>query len=325
MSDVSTPQVLRGPEDLLGMVPYLVGYHPADSIVVLYVQSGSRVRAVHVLSLAAPVARMVDEVLDAARRAGAECVLVVGYGPLPAAATVKALIAGITASVPVGYSCFVADGHYYCLKPGCGCAAVTGIPFDPRATAVAAAAAVRGDVALPSREALLALTAPDPAAHIVVRTAIRRTLRQALADDTRPGPADADLRLEELLDLARADRRLTDAQVARLAVLLDDCAVHRAAWYGTDQEMWQRNLWLDLTRRVPDRYVAVPAALAAWCAWRRGEAHLAFAAARRSLEADPGNRLAAMICTAIHAKLPPTVVAEWPPAAGHDHLLTSVQ
>jgi hypothetical protein len=77
--------------------------------------------------------------------------------------------------------------------------------------------------------------------------------------------------------------------------------------------MWQRDLWLDVTRRVPEQYVAAPAALAAWCCWLRGECTLALAAVQRVVAVDPHYTLAHLIVTGLQAGVPAReLVGHWP-------------
>ncbi|MFG2042191.1 DUF4192 family protein [Dactylosporangium sp. NPDC048998] len=223
--------------------------------------------------------------------------MIVGYGPLTATGTVTALIDDVDPHIHISYTCMVSAGSYYCLDRGCTCKATTGIRFDPRATETAAHATVVGEVAWPSRSDLLALTEPDLDAQARVRAAFhdaRRIERPELVE------------LDKLLERATLDQRLTDLETARLALLLRRRPVREAARLRTSDHMWQRNLWLDLTRRIPEPYVAAPAALASWCCWMRGESTLALAAARRTAAVDPQNPITTVVVAAVLSKLRPT-------------------
>jgi len=310
MLDASMPQVLRNPEDLLGKIPYLLQYHPTDRIVILYLGRDGRVLIYNSIGIGAPTTEFADEIRDTATRAGAQAVVIVGYGPLSATGAVTALVDAVDRHIHIRLTCFVSAGYYYCLNRGCTCEAATGVRFDPRATQTAAHATVMGEVALPSRSDLLALTEPDPDAQDRVRAAFHRARRIE-----RPELVE----LDEFLERAMLDQRLTDDEAARLALLLRRRSVRQVAWLRTAGQMWQRNLWLDLTRRIPEPYVAAPAALAAWCCWRRGEGTLALAAARRSAAVDPENLITTIVVTAILSKLGPAdLIPVWPPAPEPD-------
>jgi hypothetical protein len=311
MLEASAPQLLRGPQDLLGKIPYLLQFHPSDSIVTLYLGPQGKLLTFSNISLKIPADVIVDELRDHATRTGAELVVIVGYGPLTSSATVTAVADAVGRHVRVFDTCLLSGGYLYCLRSGCACDAVTGVAFDPKATAVAAHATVLGEVALPSRDALLALADADPVAQAAVQDALPRARTVQ-----RPELVE----LDELLEKANFDQRLTDDEAARMALLLRRRPVRNAAWQRTDQLMWQRNLWLDLTRRVPEPYVAAPAALAAWCAWRRGEQTLALAAARRAAAADPTSTIIRIVVAAIQSRLRPTeLIPVWPlPDSGTD-------
>ncbi|MGI5238745.1 DUF4192 domain-containing protein [Dactylosporangium sp. CA-139066] len=310
MHDASAVQLLRTPEDLLGKIPYLLQYHPSDRIVILYLSPDHRLLVCGSVDIDAPIAALADEIRDTATRTGAQAVLIVGYGPLTATGTVTALIDAVDPHIHISYTCLVSAGAYYCLDRGCTCDATTGIRFDARATETAAHAAVAGDVAWPSRSDLLALTDPDVEAQAGMQAAFhdaRRIERPELAE------------LDELLERAMLDQRLTDLEAARLALLLRRRPAREAAWRKTTNHMWQRNLWLDLTRRIPEPYVAAPTALAAWCCWMRGEGTLALAAARRTAAVDPQNFIALIVVAAIQSKLRPAdIMPGWPPAPDDD-------
>ncbi len=84
-------------------------------------------------------------------------------------------------------------------------------------------------------------------------------------------------------------------------------------WGRADGRIWQRDLWLDLTRRVPQAYVTAPANLAAWCAWRLGNMVLAGAALNRAAQASPGDPMTQIITQLVQAVKPPHEIT-WPPS-----------
>ena len=68
MSEPETTIALRSRPDLMGMVPYLLGFHPEQSIVGLLVAADRRVRAAGRLDLAAPTAVTVAQLATVATR-----------------------------------------------------------------------------------------------------------------------------------------------------------------------------------------------------------------------------------------------------------------
>jgi hypothetical protein len=305
MLDARNVQVLRGPLDLLGKIPYLLEYHPSDCVLTLLLDRDGRLLVGAEMTIEAPVDVIANAARDTAIRSRAETALIIGYAELAAKGKVTAVADSLGRHINVAYSCLMSAGRVYCLKPQCGCDAGVGLPFDPKATAVAAMSTIRGEVALPSKSALLALADPDPQAQAAVMGSYAAALRLPGRRDVRE--------LHELHDRALLDQRLSDIDAARLAILLRRQPIRDAAWRATGAEMWQRNLWLDLTRRIPGRDVATPAALAAWCAWMRGEGALARAAARRAAAVNPNHGIARIVTTALDAGISPTdAVPAWP-------------
>ncbi|MEV1109136.1 DUF4192 domain-containing protein [Micromonospora sp. NPDC049751] len=291
MSHVPTFAV-RAPAELLGLVPYLLGYHPEQSLLALFMKADRRVAVAARIDLTAPTAQVVDAFRDVAERTMAQTIVLVGYGNPDAFSTVTAAGDALAAHLAVLQTLLVTRDRYVCLD--CPCEATDGVAFDATTTASAAQSTVEGLVALPSREALLALTDPDPAQQAAVAAAI------AALPPASGGPAA----LRALLDQARSGHRLTVEQAARMAVLLTDQQIRGLARRAISGVMWERDLWLDLTRRIPDRYITAPAGLAAWCAWRRGEETLAIAAARRALAVDPQDRISRLVALAAAAHIP---------------------
>jgi hypothetical protein len=66
-----------------------------------------------------------------------------------------------------------------------------------------------------------------------------------------------------------------------------------------------------MTRRVPEEYVATPANLVAWNAWRSSEPALAWAALVRAAHALPENTLSTLIATVLTAPIQPATLP-WP-------------
>jgi hypothetical protein len=288
-------EAVRSRPEMLGSLPYLLGHHPADDLVAVFLDTDRIIAAASRLDLSAPPVLAVQQWAQAATQMSAAAVILVGYGSSKKqdGGRVSAVADALGAHAPVRDVLLVADGQYFCLR--CPCPAAAGVPFDPTTTAVAARATLAGRVALASRDELLALADPDPAEQ----AAVDAELAQLPVETDEPGAV-----VRYLMDLAEQGQRLTAAEVARLVHLLTDVVVRDAAWQATRDVMWQRDLWLDVTRRTPPEFVAAPASLAAWCAWQRGEHVLAAAAVRRALAARPGYLLARLIAQALHAGIP---------------------
>ncbi|GAA3747043.1 DUF4192 domain-containing protein [Micromonospora maritima] len=197
MNSTERPRLsVRSPGDLVAAVPYLLGFHPADSVVVVAVRGRRVVFAARgdlpeAGADPAPAARHLAEVVA---RQDADAATVVGYGP---AARVTGTVDAVgdaldSAGLIVLDALRVTDGRwwsYLCAEPAC-CPA-DGTPYDPVANQVSAAAVFAGQVALPDRAALAAqVAALDGPVRLAMRRATARA-RRRLAALTGVQAADA--------------------------------------------------------------------------------------------------------------------------------------
>lgn len=286
--------VFDSPQETIGAVPFWVGYHPDTELIAIYLDDELLVKHVAALDLLDNAATLAGQ-LSLHLPTDATSVVLIGYGPDAAANTLVDIGHVLELMLPVHGLMLVTDGHCVCLQRDCDCPARgAGIAVEAKNTQSAAQLAMEGLVALPSKAALHTLVAPDPAAQIRIRDAVA-----ALPARFTPEQGHIELSVAQ----ARTGRRLTDEQAAQFAMALTDHGLLSAAWAITCRCMWQRDLWLDLTRRLPDRYVAGPANLAAWCTWRRDEHTLARYALRRA-QHGPGTGLTRLIANLLDTHLP---------------------
>ncbi|MDT7579931.1 MAG: hypothetical protein QOK35_1195 [Pseudonocardiales bacterium] len=319
---------MRDPGELLAALPYLLGFHPRESLVVLAFggRSGRRVGLTQRVDLpppedaAAVCAAMAGNVL-LGRPTGA-AVLVVGGGA-PAAGTGPPraeLVATATAAlaghgVPVrmrAWSGSTAAGAPWACYDECRCA---GALPDPATTPLAATAVAAGVLVHADRAELEQLVAPVAAEALRRR---ERLLTRAVDAEVH-GPGEpgavgpADGVVDAALDDAAAGRlHLDDGRVVALALaladpLVRDAALVRCAAPGAESA---EQLWAALTRGTPDPEAAEPAALLAACALLRGDGALAGIALDRAEQAWPGHRLTGLLRAAWQAGMAPGQVRE---------------
>jgi hypothetical protein len=299
MSSTRARCQLRSSEDLLAAVPFLLGFYPADSIVAVFIGSDKHVRAAGRADRDAPPAEIIAHFRTALRRTMSAVVLV-GYGAEPDSDRLNAVIRGMRRDVPIAGAFWVSEKQYRCVWDGCRCSARRGVAFDPRAAVSAATLVAQGAVAALSREQVVSELAADPEAQAAVGAAI-----------AEPDDSAGQLTVADALQMAQQGRRLSDAQAAALAVLLCEPNAREQAWLATDDQPWLRQLWFDLTRRVPDSHAGPVAALAAWWAWRTGNEVLAGEALRRALSSSPRTGLTPIVGKLITAHIDPASVP-WP-------------
>jgi hypothetical protein len=317
-----TPKLtLRDPADVAAAVPFLLGFHPTDSLVVIGLRDGLTAM-VQRWDLDPDVGGLAGAVADVLAPGAADAVLLAGYGPADLVSPVVARLTQLL-PVPVQAAVRVESGRCYCELCD-SCSPAQGVPFDFASSPVAAQATVAGLSVLPSREALTAQVAPTGG---VAQAAMAQSVRRA---DDRLGEllvaarTDRDpfgvaalygqgiLAVDDALAAAEGGRHLDDDQVAWLTLLLHSLPVRDHAWVKTDHEPWQVSLWTDVTRRAEPSLVAPPASLLAFAAWRDGNGPLAGVALERALRCEPTYSLALLIRDAMLHGVSPAHLGGWP-------------
>ncbi len=241
-----TPRLtLHTPTDLLAAVPYLLGFHPANSVVVIGL-SGTRVVFSARADLPPPDAPP-DEALALADQLGevlagqhVDVALIIGYG---AAATVTRTVLPLRDAlrgfgVQVG-EILRTDGDRYWsyLCDSVSCCPAEGTPYDATSTEVAAAATYAGQVALPDRAALEASLAPVASAERdAIEVATERAAHELAVETERMADPVGERRRAGVRALVTAVRRhldggrLTDAELARFTLLLARTDIRDLCW-----------------------------------------------------------------------------------------------
>ncbi|MEV7010376.1 DUF4192 domain-containing protein [Streptosporangium sp. NPDC051022] len=319
--------LLSSTQDILSAVPYLVGFHPSDSLVVIGLKGGPPRGRLHLtarwdLPLAPPdLGRIVPLLAEE----GIVEVIVVGYGSgtlvTPAVDLAVALFrrTGITLVDALRAE----DGRYWsymCSRTDC--CPVDGTPYDRQAGPVAVQATVHGLVALPGRQALeRSLDPVGDSARTAMRRATARVteeVRGRLTGCDDPGGLAAEFvaegvaRVRSAIGLYGSGGRLGDEDAARLGLALAVIRIRDEAWALVTDETRDAHLglWRDLTRRLEPRFVPPAASLLAVAAWCRGDSALAGVALARACAIDPDYSMANLLVHALRHLLPPRVLRE---------------
>jgi len=327
---------LGQPGDLIAAVPHLLGFHPANSLVVV----GLRKPDARLLGLAlrvdlpppAPMSALAEQLCRPLREhdSVAVVIIVVGstaggrggsgggavgagepYADLPAAdllTTCEDIFAGI--GIPVVHRLWTSStsrgARWRCYdEQRC-----TGILPDPQATPLAAASAVAGAVTYACREDIAATLAAEDA-RLLTRRAI---LLERASREAEPGP-DPETRgahrlrvVHEVIERAMGgDPALTDDDVVALTEALSDHLVRDAClvFDDVDQARAAVRVWTALVRGTPPPERAEAACLLAFHAYLAGDGVLAGIALDVASAADPGHVLTGLLCDALVTGLPP--------------------
>ncbi|TDC80249.1 DUF4192 domain-containing protein [Actinomadura sp. 7K507] len=297
-----TPLVIRSAQDAIAAVPYLLGFHPSRSLVVIGFEG--RAHGTCAIRLDLPAAGAAGRVAALLAGNGFARSLVLGYGPLgevaESAAAMRAALE--SADVPAAESIRVADGRWWSLTCDGDCCPADGTPYDISATALAAQATYAGHVALADRSELVRSVQPLTGP---VRAAMREATGRAERRPVRPPGEDLAFVLALLTRTNPADD-----EIALLGVLLTDLRIRDEAWIRIDEEAPAADIafWRDVLRRVEERYAPAPASLLAFAAYSAGDGGLANVALERALDADPAYSMAILLREVINAGIPPSKV-----------------
>ena len=301
-----TSLVASTPEDLLAMVPIVIGFAPSESVVMLTFAAEHCFHArVDLPARPDEVDDLVAALLEPARRNRVRRVVFVFYADEPgrAARAWRGLRGGCRdAGIEVLEALRVDGRRWFPLLGGDRRIRELGVPYDISAHPFAAQAVVDGRVTHASREELASLLLPDPDRAAVVAE---------LADDL---PVPADLRSEGVwvdgLVRAHTAARTTpsDAEVARLLRALMQRRLRDAAWSSLTRADAQRHvdLWVAVLRRTPTPYTPPVATLLGFAAWQSGHGALAWCAVDRCAEVDPDYTLMTYLASALTHALPPS-------------------
>jgi hypothetical protein len=306
---------VSGPADLLQAVPYLLGFHPHDSLVLIGLDETALVVTARLDLADVAEPGLLGHLVTAIVQGGASRLVVAVYdsepvGPGPAGLPWHG-IAGELATECDRAGCELADvlrvagGRWWSY--GCGdewrCPP-EGAPLPGAPSRFAVEATYAGLVALPDRAALVATLAPLPAAERERLVPLLEREEAAALKATAAGrqPALERTVRRELGALARAADRtgaaptLPEDRVARLAAGLSVTRVRDTLWLAIERRRLDgRQLWQELARRLPGPYDAAPLFLYGWASWGAGTGALAAVAAERALASHPGYGAAQML------------------------------
>lgn len=342
MTFCDIPQIrISDPGDLIDTIPYLLGFHPVESLVVVGFtdpEGAGRPQRVQVtmrvdLPDPAPTAEvfqpLIESLLHAEATSAAVVVLTARTGDPRDDGELQALAAAVSttlraAAIDVLDVLVASEQRWWslvCREPSC-------CPPEGTRRAVgcssgAAQATFAGMVALPDRQSLSATlagrtpqqrTALEPALAEAEHRVARATLAHGVgrlqrADLAAFSAAVARARLPARPGDLRPRERLrplSRKQLARLGVALSDLALRDSLWLAIDeQSMDATDLLHELHTRLPAPYDAAPLFLYGWAQWRAGNGTLAMMAAERALESDPDYSAALLLITAVQHGMDP--------------------
>ena len=232
------PTVLRvrEPGDILGVVPYLLGFHPTESLVAAFVRQRQVVVTARIdLAATADVEALVDQLELVGRRVGSRSLVLIGYST---DGGVRDLMRDLADLIPLDLVDVLAvSGDRWwsvCCDPGQrprpgreGCCPPEGRPYDVASHPLAAAAVMAGISATGTREDIADLAAGPPAADQDRLSGLAEETTRQLAGVGRRRRRQ---RMRRLVGRTLRSDGPTEAEAIEMAVLARDVTVRDAAW-----------------------------------------------------------------------------------------------
>lgn len=306
---------VRRPADFLAVVPYLLGFHPSESVVVVLFRGG-QVALTARLDLPDPAGTepVLTLVRDLCRQHGVDELVLVAYGDdEPAAgAVLEQLLGGLTDHLRVREALLVSGGRWWSLTCRTGCCSPDGTPFDPAGHPLAAEAVYAGLAAETSR-AVLEAQVEGPGVEELPRlaAALERAKDRVAALDR---PAAAALMAATVRDHL-ADPAPQEEACTLLAVLALDLAVRDVAWALVTRDAAEDHvrLWSAVVRWSLAEVAAGPLGLLGVAAWVSGNGALLNCCVERLERDAPGYTLGHLLADISDRALPPSLWEELAP------------
>ncbi|HEU5484381.1 MAG TPA: DUF4192 domain-containing protein [Microlunatus sp.] len=269
------PTVLRAraPGDILGIIPYLLGFHPRESLVAAFVrQRQVAVTARIDLTATADLEALVDQLALVAERVETRSVVLVGYSDDP---TVRELMRDLAEVIPLDLLdvLAVSGDRWWSVCCDGPCCPPDGQPYDIGSHPLAAAAVLAGISATATRQEIAELTS-GPAADDLDRLG-RLADRWAdriggMSRRRRRG------RMKQLVAGALAGGGPSEDDAVQVAVLARDVVVRDEAWALMSRARAAEHvaLWRRVVAVAVPPYEAAPLGMLAIAGWVSGNGAL---------------------------------------------------
>ena len=306
---------LTSPHDLLAAIPFLIGYHPENSLVLVALKDDNVGMAMRVDMPTDIAPESYDLLASHFQREAADAALIVAYVDSqsdPEAVLINTSAALLRAGISIKESLIVSDGRYRSmLCHDSECCSPLGSPIpDIDSSRIAAEHVIAGHpMPFANVSGLVQSIAALPSAmeeswQSEVRTFWIESDSENLIDLQRDGAtAVIDLAGEYAQGRGAEDREL----VARVIGRISDIQVRDYALGSHNEETadayWQ--MWRELLLIAPRGFVAPIASIFAALAYERGEGALAHKALDRALADDERYSLALLLRRVFTAGWPP--------------------
>ena len=312
-----TATELTSPHDLLAAVPFMVGYHPKDSLVVMALRDAKVSMAMRVdFPDSESIASVSATVAGHLARELADEAIIVGYLPIDVTESdpleiVRSIIALQGISVK---ECIVVRGEYFrsnlCADLECCPPEGNLIPEILSSRVTAEQVAAGNPLPYLDLDEMKRSISALPIDKELVRLIQGIEEIDYAGDDVTAHQREGANAINEMAIAFSKDQKIEDKSVVALVLVrLLDLQVRDYAMGMTTEEtsdqLW--DMWRYLLRLAPKGYVAPVAVIFATMSYERGDGALAQRALDRAMEDAPGYQMAKLLRR--------TFAAGWPPSA----------
>lgn len=293
---------------MLGLVPYLLGFRPQESLVFLLIRH-NRVLLTARIDLPPLIAAeaVVHQFVGLSQQHDASGLVVLAYSDdIPAAQELVSAIAPALAPFGLVDALCVDEERWWSMTCTSDCCPADGTPYDLSSHPMAAEAVYAGLTAAADRAAIAEQVTGPPTDDVAGLSDLAREVSSELGglSPSRQG----DLIATMVLEFVRQPRRLSDAECARLAVLAGTIAARDVAWsmISRDEVAAHLQLWQQVVARAVAPFELAPLCLLGLSAWIAGDGALQNCCVERALRLDPDYSLAGLLDEINLRALPPS-------------------
>jgi hypothetical protein len=301
---------VRRPDELLAIIPYLVGFHPDESIVAVFIQSGRVVLAARIdLPPESAGDELAAQIEYLAKRQEASTLALVAYSAasLPAHRLLTRVMDRL-GKHKLADVLYVGHGRWWSLTCGEDCCPLNGTPFDLSSHPLSAAAVFAGLGTRANRQELAA-SVSGPSETELPRL---QGLAEALLTEREhfDDPSAAARLMVSLVDTAVSDPgALNERHSLLLGLLVTDLRVRDLAWalISADNAEEHVRLWGAVVAKMPPTLAAAPLCLLGLAAWVCGAGALLNCCCERLAQVDPAYSLGRLLRDISAQALPPSL------------------
>ena len=287
----------------------MIGFHPDESIVAVFVRSGRIVLMARMdLPPESASAELAERIDTLAKQHRTHAIALVAYSAasLPANRLLTRLM-DLLGEHKLSDVLYVGHGRWWSLTCGDECCPITGTPFDPSSHPVSAAAVFAGLGARADRRDLEASVSGPSQAELPRVEALADALLTEL--DQLDDPRAVRL-LVSIVEAARSESGVLDERKCLLlGLLVTDIGRRDLAWAlmsSTNAEDHVR-LWGGVVSHVPPTLAAAPLSLLGMAAWLSGAGALLNCCCERLAQLAPDYSMWSLLAEISGRALPPSL------------------